>query len=87
MSAEQKESLPRLKRAGIVLDKYKLEVFKQGLSNAGYSYEQEKKGPVLGTLTLVELFKPEQVQELTKLVQELNMLASMSPKTNPKQKY
>lgn len=40
-----------MKKAGVVLDEYKLPIFKKGLDDMGYKYS-EHSGPVKGCITL-----------------------------------
>ena len=61
-----------MKKAGIVIDAYKLDKFKERLTNAGYLFEISKLPSILGLLISVE-FNDGEEKKITRICQELEL--------------
>lgn len=67
--------------AGIVVDDYKVEHFKNQLTEAGYSFK-EKAGVTPNTKTLIVEFYTQDFNKLSKFIEKLNTEAILSKTKN-----
>ena len=63
------ETLKKSQTIGIVIDAYKLPIFKKTLDKEGYEYS-EKSGPIVGCITLK--VKTKYIAKLARLVDKMN---------------
>ena len=64
-----------MKKAGIVIDDWKLKIFTETLEKEGYKYSQFK-GPVKGYITLT--VETDDMSKLHKVVKKMNTAAAVS---------
>lgn len=64
-----------MKKAGIVIDAWKLSIFKKTLDAEGYTYS-EHKGPMAGCITL--MVETDSIAKLQPIVKRMNQEATKS---------